>query len=140
MKFYLELTDAWLEALGPWWKRVCFFCVVLIGSSNLGDYLWDEDNQLESHFWTGGMFGPLTYVFFGPLQVISMITTGWVGFRFFHLQRGETIGQVFLAVLVAINTGFYGEDDITTAMIIQLHLVAMAVLAVLVRLRNKGHL
>lgn len=138
MNFYLRLCDAWLEALGPWWKRVCFFCVVLITASVLGDYFWDEDSRLESYFWTGGMFGPATYVLFGPLQLLSLITAGVVGFRFFHLQQGETLGLAYLAFLVAINTGFYRYPSNSTKDMILLHVVAIGVLAILLRLRHKS--
>ena len=142
MKSWIQLADARLEALEPWWKRVVFFCAILIAGQNLGDYLWREDNDLSSYFWTGGMFGPLTYVFFGPLQVISMVTTGWVGFRFFHLQKGETLGLIYLAMLVAINTGFYRDYgyESVNAKTIGLQLGALAVLGIGVGLRSKGKL
>ena len=137
MKFYLQLLDAWLEALEPWWKRVGFFCILLVGGSNLGAFVWGEDNNLSSYFWTGGMFGPPTYVLFGPVQLISIIAAGVVGFRFFHLQRGETLELVYVALLAAINTGFYNRDN-TAKELITLNFVAVAVLAILFTFRYRG--
>jgi hypothetical protein len=84
MKEFLELTDSRLEAIEPWWKRCLLLCTFLVVCSKIGDWLWGESTHLSSYFWTGGMFGPVTYVLFGPLQLFSIISTGFMAYRFLH--------------------------------------------------------
>lgn len=115
MRAFLELLDARLEAIEPWWRRVVVLCVFLVLCSNAGDLLWREHRQLKSWFWTGGMFGPVTYVLFGPLQVLSILAMGFVGYRFLHAQKGDSVAFCFLGLLVALNTGYYGQEPPLTA-------------------------
>ena len=136
MKQFLELTGAKLEAIGPWWKRVLFLCSFLVVCSQIGDWLWGESTHLSSYFWTGGMFGPVTYVLFGPLQLFSIISTGFIGYRFLHAQKGDCVGFCFLGLLAAVNTGFYNKrPDFNPVRLALLHLGALVFLAVLLRLR-----
>lgn len=136
MKGFLELMEAKLEAIEPWWRRVAVLAAFLVLCSNIGDWIWDESNDLESEFWTGGMFGPVTYVMFGPLQLFSVIAAGFVGYRFLHAQKGDLVGFCFLGALVAFNTGFYHKESrFTTAKLVAAHLVALLILAILLRIR-----
>lgn len=116
MRAFPELLDARLEAIEPWWKRVLFLWLFLVVFSNLGDLPWHVDSQLRSFFWTGGMFGRVTYVLFGPLQVLSIVTTGHVGYRFLHAQKGDSVFFGFLGLLVAVHTGYYRAEPPISAL------------------------
>jgi len=102
MKFGLDAAEAWLDSLSSVWKRVLFFWGLLVVSSLMGQKVIADRFDLESVLSLGGV----TYIFLGPLFLLSLLVAPIVWIRFIHLEKGGVPGFLILGILVGLNAGF----------------------------------
>ena len=105
MKFGLDAAEAWLDSLSSVWKRVLFFWGFLVVCSLIGQKAIAGRFDLQSILSLGGV----TYVFLGPLFLLSLLVAPIVWIRFIHFEKGGVLGFLILGALVGLNAGFERE-------------------------------
>ena len=105
MKFGLGAAEAWLDSLSSVWNRVLFFWGFLVVSSLIDQKAIAGRFDLQSILSLGGV----TYVFLGPLFLLSLLVAPIVWIRFIHFEKGGVLGFLILGALVGLNAGFERE-------------------------------
>ncbi len=105
MRFGLDPAEAWLDSLSSVWQRVLFFWGFLVVSSLIGQKAIAGQFDLQSILSLGGV----TYVFLGPLFLLSLLLAPIVWIRFIHFEKAGALGFLILGTSVGLNAGFEQE-------------------------------
>lgn len=120
MRYGLETTDAWLNALSSTWKRVGCFWFYVAGVGTLSSLAPDSGHGIGDVLQLGG----LTYVLTGPVFFWSALVAAVVWIRFVHQENAGTCSFLLLGALIAIN-GALDERSLTKATLVGLQILSL---------------
>jgi len=120
MKYGLETTDAWLDALSTTWKRAAWFWLFVAGIGTISATCPSSSHDIGDVLELGG----LTYMLTGPVFIWSTLTAAVVWIRFVHLENAGTRSFLLLGTLVAIN-GALDERTLETPTLVGLQILAL---------------